>query len=151
MNLKTIEQVDIERVAYLFDQYRQFYRRPPDIRAALAFMRDRVRKRDSLIAVMECGEVLAGLIQVYPTLSSITVSDVWVINDLYVEPAYRGRGIAGELIGWVHATAKTVGIGQIRISTEISNVVAQKLYESIGYTADTRFKHYVATLQAAPG
>jgi GNAT superfamily N-acetyltransferase len=144
MNLKTVEEVDIETAAALFDSYRRFYRQPSDPRAALEFVRDRVRKRDSLIALMECEGVLAGFIQVYHTFSSITVSDVWIINDLYVEPHFRGRGIAPGLIGWVHATAKKVGIVQIRISTEAGNVVAQKLYESLGYVADGRFKHYVA-------
>jgi ribosomal protein S18 acetylase RimI-like enzyme len=149
MHLRTLEQVDLHEAAVLFDNYRQFYRQPSNVRAAQSFIAERLRKRDSLFTLMECDAVLAGFVQVYPTLSSIAAADVWVINDLYVEPRHRGRGVARELMGWVYGVAQTAGIRQVRISTETSNVVAQSLYESIGYTADARFKYYVATIPQA--
>lgn len=143
MNIKSIEQVDITEAARLFDLYRQFYKQPADAALALKFVTDRVRKRDSLILLAEDTPHLAGLLQVYPTFSSISASDVWLINDLYVDQQYRKRGIGNALVKHVQHLAKDIGIAQIRISTEMSNAAAQRLYASLGFAADDRFKHFV--------
>ena len=44
---------DLEAVAQLFDQYRQFYRRASDLDAARAFIGNRLRNGDSIIFVVQ--------------------------------------------------------------------------------------------------
>lgn len=96
-----------------------------------------------MILLTEHHGVLAGFVQVYHTFSSIAAADVWIINDLFVQPFRRGQGDARALIQEVHRLARIVDIRQIRLSTEVTNTAAQKLYESLGYVVDERFKHYL--------
>jgi len=38
--------------------------------------------------------------------------------------------------------AEATGVARITLTTQISNVPAQKLYESLGYIKDEEFYHY---------
>ena len=41
---------------------------------------------------------LVGFVQLYPLFSSTRMEKLWLLNDLFVDPDYRGKGISKGLI-----------------------------------------------------
>lgn len=76
-----------------------------------------------------------GLVHFRPFERPITASTGLWIDDLYVQRASRGRGIAGALIDAVRAEAYSDGHDVVRWTTRESNVGARKLYDRIAARA----------------
>lgn len=58
-------------------------------------------------------------------------NDACFLDDVFVDEAARGRGLARALIGYVVAAARERGWTHVRWVTDIQNVRAQRLYERI--------------------
>lgn len=144
--LRQAEPADAESIAPLFDDYRQFYRQTPDLPLALAFLRERLTLRESVIFIAhdERGQVV-GFTQLYPSFSSVSASRIWILNDLFVLPRARGQGIAHRLLDTARSHALATGAKRLILSTAHDNP-AQKLYESTGYQRDHAFLHYSLTV-----
>lgn len=144
MNVEIRQAVlaDAETVAPLFDAYRQFYQQSADMSLALAFIRERLARQDSVILLAEDSlKVAVGFLQMYPSFSSVSARRIWIMNDLYVSHSARGQGVAHALMQAAKAHAAATGAKRIVLSTGHDNP-AQKLYESLGYQRDTYFFHY---------
>src|SRR5258706_5078788 len=89
---------DLDMVAELFDAYRMFYRQPTDLAAARAFLQERFRRRDAIIFIAYRDGVPAGFTQLYPSLSSVSMAPIWILNDLFVNAAARGHGVGRRLM-----------------------------------------------------
>jgi ribosomal protein S18 acetylase RimI-like enzyme len=133
---------DAETIAPLFDGYRQFYRQVSDLPLALAFIRERLSLNESVIflAEDEQGRPL-GFTQLYPSFTSVGADRLWILNDLFVIPAVRRRGVGQALLNAAKAHAIETGAKRLVLSTAHDNP-AQKLYESLGYVRDREFHHY---------
>ncbi|MBD1918224.1 MULTISPECIES: GNAT family N-acetyltransferase [Cyanophyceae] len=136
----------LEAVAKLFDQYRVFYQAPSDFEAAKTFISKCLQENSSTIFVVCHHDKIIGFTQLYPTFSSVSMKRVWVLNDLFVEEAYRNRGMAGLLLNAAAEFAKTTDAARIILATQASNTPAQSLYESRGYCRDEAFYHYTLSL-----
>jgi len=136
----------LDDIARLFDQYRVFYQQPSDLSAARAFLQERFQNADSVIFAVREGEQMIGFTQLYPSFSSVTMQPIWILNDLFVEESFRQRGVAKALLEAAKTFTQRTGAGRIIISTQISNIAAQSLYESLGYRRDEDFYHYVLPL-----
>ena len=55
------------------------------------------------------------------------------LTELYVEPAYRRRGVGRALIARAEALVRERGAADLIIMTGVGNAVAQALYRSAGY------------------
>lgn len=138
---------DIDRVAPLFDAYRQFYGAEPDLQGARSFIAERLTLRESivLLAVPESrgGDdgVVAGFAQLYPSFSSLALGPLVVLNDLFVAPSWRQHGVARRLVGEVVAYARKTGAVRIELATQRTNQRALHLYETDGFVRDTEFIH----------
>lgn len=60
---------------------------------------------------------------------------IGTLTDFYLKPEFRGRGIGTEALLFVEAQAKRLGLGAIELQTTRHNILAQKLYGKLGYTA----------------
>ncbi|RVT85180.1 GNAT family N-acetyltransferase [Rhodobacteraceae bacterium CCMM004] len=60
------------------------------------------------------------------------VDNVCYLQDLYVDPCTRGRGVGGDLIRAVYAAADAAGAADVYWMTQASNLGARKLYDRIG-------------------
>ena len=60
-------------------------------------------------------------------------ADYFWINELYVEPEYRGKKIATEIMTYIEDWSKRNGIKYIATMTGESNEKAKGLYEKLGY------------------
>jgi len=136
----------ISLVVPLFDQYRQFYGKQPDSSGARLFLADRLERRDSVIYMATDGEgsseVGIAFAQLYPSFSSAAMKRIWILNDLYVLPAWRRRGIAQSLIERARHLAIETKASRIILATEADNRIAQAVYNQLGFQKDERFLHY---------
>ena len=138
MKIVCLDAKDVKKVSFLFDAYRQFYGRKSNLEFAQQFLLQRLTNNESVIfAAGKDEKEFAGFVQLYPVFSSLSMSRVWVLNDLYVKEAYRRQGIAEQLMAKVHQFGTTSGAGSIVLETAPDNTKAQELYKKLGYQRDT--------------
>ncbi|WP_409296515.1 N-acetyltransferase family protein [Peribacillus sp. SCS-26] len=137
----TIE--DLIPVSRLFDLYRIFYQQPEDQEGALCFLKERFINQDSVIftAVSEEGNYV-GFTQLYPLFSSVSMKKSYLLNDLFVHPNARGRGVGGLLLAAARDYAIKTGAKGLSLQTARGNTAAQALYEKNGYDRETQFIQY---------
>ncbi|WP_109124765.1 GNAT family N-acetyltransferase [Dyella sp. C11] len=134
---------DLDIVAPLFDGYRSFYGEAPDLALATRFLRERFQHHESVVFLALDGEGEgAGFVQLYPLFSSVSAKRIYLLNDLFVAPHARRRGVAAALMNEAAAYAKAVGARGMTLATAHTNVTAQRLYESLGWTRDEVFREY---------
>ncbi|HYA58314.1 MAG TPA: GNAT family N-acetyltransferase [Thermoplasmata archaeon] len=132
---------DLEAIVPLFDAYRQFYKERSDPRAAREFLADRLRKGESTVFVARRGRETVGFMQLYPTFSSNALRPLWILNDLFVVPSARRRGVAARLLDRAKQLATETGAESVVLETAVDNP-AQRLYEACGWKLDREFLHY---------
>lgn len=159
---------DIEMVARLFDAYRQFYGLAPDFNLARHFIGERLVKNESVIflavdsaaqlavpqvdsltrdstvdrsTMRQAGGAL-GFVQLFPSFSSLKAQRLWVLNDLFVAPEGRGKGVGRALMDRARRHAEETGACRLTLETMHDNHVAKSLYLSLGYERDEGVEHY---------
>lgn len=137
---------DLESIATLLDAYRQFYGRSSDITAARAFLLERLNQGESVIFVAFLGTDPVGFTQLYPSFSSVSLARIFILNDLFVSPNFRKKGVAKKLMHAAAEFAKSMGAVRMSLSTSVSNQTAQALYESMDWQKDDQFYYYHLTL-----
>ncbi|GIN62436.1 N-acetyltransferase [Robertmurraya siralis] len=137
---------DINGVATLFDQYRQFYQQPSDLEGAKSYIKERLSKKESIIFIVKNDGNYIGFTQLYPTFSSISMARAWILNDLYVTKNARKKGVGELLLQKVKEFASETKAKSISLSTAPDNDTAQRLYEKHGYIKDVQFYHYELNL-----
>ncbi|HJS45575.1 MAG TPA: GNAT family N-acetyltransferase [Rhizomicrobium sp.] len=138
---------DLDLVVPLFDGYRQFYGRTSDEILARTFLRERMGRKESVIFLAEADGRAVGFTQLYPSFTSTGAARIWILNDLFVDPQSRGRGIASLLLDAAVTFSKETGAIRLSLSTAVTNRAAQALYERRGWKKDTEFLHYTLANQ----
>ena len=134
---------DVEELAPLFDSYRQFYRKPSDLPRCRAFLGERLRREQSVVYLaLDPAGAPVGFVQLYPSFSSASAAEIWILNDLFVLPQARRSGVGTALLDAARAHAVETGAIRIVLSTERTNEPAQTLYERHGYVRDDAFYAY---------
>jgi ribosomal protein S18 acetylase RimI-like enzyme len=138
---------DLDQLIPLFDAYRQFYTQPSDLVVARKFLADRMSRGDSVVLIAEdaAGNVI-GFAQLFPTFSSVLAARIYLLSDLFVEPAARCRGVGTLLLKAAAETGRAAGAVRLELSTAITNVSAQRLYEALGWKRDEEFHQYGLSL-----
>ena len=144
MEIRKADITNIKVASEIFDLYRQFYNQQPNIDAASAFLSERFTNEDSefFIAFDQDGNAL-GFVHLYPSFSSVAMKKMWYLNDLFVVPHARGKGVAGKLLEHVKFFAKGNDSFSLKLATAVDNFAAKALYEKNGYSKVTAFEHYV--------
>jgi GNAT superfamily N-acetyltransferase len=99
ITVRTATLEDLEEVTGLFDGYRVFYKQTSDRERARRFIRNRLEQKDSVIFLAVLEERAVGFVQMYPSFSSVATARIWILNDLYVYPEARRRGVGKALVG----------------------------------------------------
>src|SRR5438445_11335046 len=89
---------DVKQIAPLFDAYRVFYKQASDVDAAADFLQQRLSNNESVIFIGFVNDIAVGFCQLFPIFSSVGLKRAWLLNDLYVNEAARGKGIAAALL-----------------------------------------------------
>lgn len=145
MNTISVRQAvlsDLDELARLFDQYRQFQGQAPDLSAARDFLHARFNHAESVLFIAHEGEIAVGFAQLYPSFSSVSLARVFVLNDLFVHESGRRKGVATRLLAALESYAWSLGAVRITLSAARTNISAQKLYEAHGWKQDEQFFMY---------
>jgi ribosomal protein S18 acetylase RimI-like enzyme len=134
---------NLETVVELFEAYRSFYQGAPDETAARSFIRERLLEKDSVIFLAERLDQPVGFMQFYPSFTSVGMARIWILNDLFVDQKYRRHGVASQLLKAAEVFAKETGARKMILSTAVTNMAAQALYERHGWKRETDFLAYV--------
>jgi ribosomal protein S18 acetylase RimI-like enzyme len=134
---------DVERIAPLFDAYRQFYGQAHDLILAREFLRERLEQDQSVIflALGRVGSAV-GFTQLYPSFSSASAKRIFILNDLFVDPAARRGGVGRALLQAAADFGRSAGAARLTLSTAHTNPSAQSLYEASGWLRDEIFRSY---------
>jgi ribosomal protein S18 acetylase RimI-like enzyme len=134
---------DVDRVAPLFDAYRQFYGLVADRGLASRFLADRLGRGESVVLLAEAADgAPLGFVQLYPSFSSLRAARTFVLYDLFVQPSARRHGVGRLLMEAAADEARRAGAAALVLSTAKTNVSAQRLYESLGWVRDEEFYEY---------
>jgi len=150
IRLATVE--DVDRVAPLFDAYRQFYGLAPDLALASRFLADRLARGESVVLLAAAADgTPMGFVQMYPGFSSLRAARTYVLYDLFVQPRARRHGVGRLLMEAASDEARRAGAVALVLSTAKTNVGAQRLYESLGWVRDEDFYEYGLDLSRGRG
>ncbi|MFT6166831.1 MAG: GNAT superfamily N-acetyltransferase [Vicingaceae bacterium] len=134
MTIKKATAEDIDKLVFLFEQYRAFYNKPANTEASKAFLVNRIINRESEIYIGELEDkTLAGFVQLYPYFSSINLRRLWLLNDLFVHPKHRGKGISVQLIKRAQQLATETNAYALMLETGKDNDIGNKLYPKTGF------------------
>lgn len=145
MNDITVHQAtifDLESLVPLFDGYRQFYGSDSDAFAAREFLRDRLNYGESVIFLAQQNRQSMGFVQLYPSFSSVSLTRIFWMNDLYVDEQARRKGVALKLMTAAVDYACAVGAEKISLAIGVTNKLGQELYGSTGWELDEQFLSY---------
>lgn len=87
--------------------------------------------RGVLHIIISEGQV-AGFSTIYFNFSSTKAEEVAVLNDLFIKPEFRGKGMGRLLVEHAIETVTSRGIRRIQWLTTLDNTAAHKLYDSLG-------------------
>lgn len=140
----TLEDADV--LLPLVQAYRVFYEQRPDLRRERAFIEGHLRNDTSVIYVAEVGGRAAGFMQLFKTYSTVHLSVALILEDIFVDPAFRGLGVASALLAGALEQARTDGACGMFLETAHDNRAAQALYEKAGWVREGHFIKYNAPL-----
>jgi GNAT superfamily N-acetyltransferase len=145
----TLEHLDL--LTPLFVKYREFYGELPFPESSKKFLEKRLSRKESVIylALADDDDTrLLGFCQLYPSFSSLALKRVWILNDIYVAEDARRQLVADRLLQTAKKMARETNAVRMRVSSSVSNEVAHKVYESIGFHEDTEFKNYILPISS---
>ena len=134
----TIIKAHIEHLDHLiplFDGYRVFYKQDSNTTEAKQFLFERLKNNDSIIFIAYIENIAVGFTQLYPLFSSVYMESMILLNDLYVDSNYRGKGVGEALINKSKNHCIENNLKGMAIQTEANNP-AQHLYQRLGFKKD---------------
>lgn len=140
--IRFAEITDIDQLSGLFDAYRVFYHKESDLPAAKTFLTDRITRQESVIFVSEKNNTLSGFVQLYPLFSSTRMKRLWLLNDLYIDPNYRGHGISKLLIVKAQQYAIISESAGLILETHKDNIIGNALYPKVDFTLEDECNYY---------
>ena len=119
-----------------------------DPNAAAAFLQQRLEQNESRIYIAWSDELnkSLGFVQLYPSFSSVSMQRLWILNDLFVHPDHRNKGVAKALMNQARDMAIQTGAKGLVLETGKENRPAQQLYEQLGYQKEADYFVYSLTL-----
>lgn len=133
---------DLNQLAILFDEYRQFYGASSNIQQSYNFLKQRFENQQSVIFIHIKNDVITGFVILYLGFSSHACSSYYILDDVYVTPIYRRQGSAKQLIDTAILFAQSEKACRISLETQRSNFQSHQLYEKMGFVKDNEFQTY---------
>jgi ribosomal protein S18 acetylase RimI-like enzyme len=133
---------DLDAIAPLFDAYRLFFTKAPDIEVSRRFLGERLERGESVVLAAFDGETAAGFLQLYPLFSSWYAKRQWFLSDLYVAEEFRERGIGKRLVKASIDFAKQTNARAILVELPHSEPHLVKFYGELGFAKDSVFELY---------
>lgn len=145
--------MEVPSVASLFDEYRQAHGYPSARSAVLSYVRECVAGGE-VIALTACDAArpldLLGFTLLYPSFSSMCLRRTWHIQDIYVVPRARRRGIGRLLMEHAVKSARQNGSEHITLLSPEENQAFTALVGSLGFERhvyDPAYQRYRLNLE----
>lgn len=130
MTVGSLQTTDREEWERLFRAYIDFYERTlPDAEYERAWQRLQAATEIHARAARLDGR-LVGIVH-FLTHAHTNAADVCYLQDLFTDPAARGRGVGRALIERVAEWARERGCGQLYWRTRDTNATARALYDQV--------------------
>lgn len=142
MDIIRVDLQHLNDIASLFDQYRVFYGQDSDPAAAGRFIEERIQREESVIFLAYDEGHAVGFTQLYPLFTSIGISRIYLLNDLFIAGDCRGKGAGRALLEQAFNFARNDGAARVILQTHVDNTPAKALYERAGMELDTQYDHY---------
>lgn len=133
---------ELDSLTELFDLYRVFYEQASNLEGARKFLNERITNEESVVFIAYDGNNSLGFVQLYPSFSSVSMMQSWVLNDLYVIEHARGKGVGEKLMKKAIDFAKETGAKGVFLETGKENITAQRLYEKVGFKRESNYIYY---------
>jgi ribosomal protein S18 acetylase RimI-like enzyme len=143
VTIRKIEPRDEQRWRELFDGYTRFYERKPSetiTRRTWANLMNAASPVYAAVAVSDAGVVI-GIANYLIHENTSAVAPACYLQDLFVDPATRARGVGKLLIDWLVGEMSTQGWSRLYWQTRENNYRARGLYDK--YTPQDGFVRYV--------
>jgi GNAT superfamily N-acetyltransferase len=134
MRIEPITEAQFERLLPLIAAYQRFYeaKQIDDERNRAFFARFIAPSEDGMLLGAWREDELLGYACLYWSFTSTVPAETVLMNDLYVDPATRGRGVGRALIEASAAVGRERGAQRLEWATAPDNETAQRLYDSTG-------------------
>lgn len=134
---------DLDELNELFDGYRVFYKKESDKNLSKVFLKERIEQNESVIFISRNNDSVAtGFVQLYPLFSSTRMKRFWLLNDLYVNQAYRGQGFSKALIEQAKELCRKTEACGMMLETAKDNHIGNQLYPATGWVLDEDHNYY---------
>jgi len=135
---------DVPELAGLFDAYRVFYKAASMPAESEAFVRGLVAHGPTrfFLAREAEGSPALGFVHLMPSINTVAMRPIWLLEDLYVAPSGRRRGVASALMRHAENFARETGAERLTLATAHDNKKAQSLYQRLGYIKEEHFWYY---------
>jgi ribosomal protein S18 acetylase RimI-like enzyme len=133
---------DVDSIAPLFDAYRRFFTKAPDLDVSRSFLTERLTREESLVMAAFDGSAAVGFLQLYPLFSSWYCRRQWFLSDLYVDEPFRKRGVGAELVRASVTFAREHGSRSILVEIPFSEPHLVRFYRELGFERDAVFELY---------
>jgi AcrR family transcriptional regulator/ribosomal protein S18 acetylase RimI-like enzyme len=133
---------DADKVAVLFDLYRQFYDQDSDVELAKDYILNHLSSGTSVIFLAWVDDHAVAFTQIYASFCSVDARPICILYDLFVSKEARQLGVGKALMNKARVHAIETGASRIDLETDTENLTAQRLYESLGYERDNVFFKY---------
>jgi GNAT superfamily N-acetyltransferase len=134
VDVSPVQEEEFEELLPLIAAYQGFYE-VDDVdndRNRFFFRRFLAPSEDGLLlAARDEGAVILGYACLYWHFSSLAAQETVLMNDLFVAPEARGKGIGRALIEASAAVARQRGAAWLEWATAPDNHTAQRLYDSM--------------------
>ena len=142
MIVKKATLEDLDQLSVLFDEYRQFYGASSNLDLSYKFLKQRFENQESVIFIHVKDDTYTGFILLYLGFSSVACSTYYILDDVYVTPAYRRQGSAKQLIDTAIIFARHENALRISLETQRTNYQSHQLYEKMGFVKDEEYQTY---------
>jgi ribosomal protein S18 acetylase RimI-like enzyme len=151
VTIRTAGLDDVPALTALYIAYRVFYGEPPAPEAAREFIGERIQRNAGVYflawspserAVADQLAEPVAFIHLMPSMNTLAMRPIWLLEDLYVRPTARNQGIATSLLRHAEAFARKTGAERLTLSTAHDNAAAQSVYEKLGYVREENFWYF---------
>jgi ribosomal protein S18 acetylase RimI-like enzyme len=142
---------DVHVLEELFDAYRVFYEAGPAPEETVAFVGKLVDKGNTQFFLARAAgqetDPLLGFVHLIPSINTVAMQPIWLLEDLFVAPDARRLGVAASLMQYAEVFARQTGAERLTLATAHNNFPAQSLYRDLGYMREEHFWYFHRMLE----
>jgi ribosomal protein S18 acetylase RimI-like enzyme len=141
--IEAVSTANLSELLRLYIAYRVFYGEAAEEERAIAFIRERVTQSAGryFLAWDETSRAI-GFMHLMPSTNTLAMRPIWLLEDLYVDVAARGQGVATALLSYAEEFARSSGAERLTLATAHDNLAAQHIYKKLGYVREEHFLYF---------